>query len=419
LITQPQQWSACLEHLSRVSVVGLDTEFVGEGRYQPHLCLIQIATWDALYVIDPFAITQLQALWELLQDPQRLVVVHGGKEDIRICQQHGGQPPARLFDTQIAAALIGMDYPIGYSRLVEALFRASPKKDLTMSDWRRRPLTQAQLRYAFDDVRYLLPAYQLLHDRLQQHQRQDWAEEEFAALVQRTLAEDDTSEGWRRFKGLHHLDRASLAVVRELYQWREEYSRQMNRPNWQVLADHTLVRIARLKPHSLRDLITLRGVPHHLAAEILDVVLRALALPPIAQPAPVRRIPDSTFLKTISQFLQIILHDWCTRAQVAATLTATSADLKAFAYHHLCHQSNNAELCHLSDSVDLPLVRGWRARAILPELQAALAGQRFLAIDLQNNHHSPLRVYASNTPPIPPATAHLSADPQSRQFPQP
>lgn len=410
VVTRERDWSACLEHLSRTAVIGLDTEFVGEGRYQPDLCLVQIATPETLYVIDPFALGRLDPLWELLQDPQRVVVVHGGKEDIRICQRQGGRPPGRIFDTQIAAALVGPIYPIGYARLTMELFGVSPNKDLTMSNWRRRPLMQAQLRYAFDDVRYLLPAYQRLHELLQRYQRQDWAEEEFALLIERALAEDvERGESWRRIKGIGRLNRQGLAVLREVYTWREEYSRELNRPARQVLSDHVLVRIARLQPQSVRELAFLRGVPQNAVADIFDAVQRALAMPPLALPTPAHRVPDTSRLSAISHFLQIVLHDWCARQQIAVPLAATAADLKAFAYNQLSEQEN----------LDLPLYRGWRARVLLPELQAALKGHRLIAIDLQATGRSPLRVVPHEAITISPPPAPVQPAVETTLSPHP
>jgi ribonuclease D len=388
MVTNAREWSACREHLAQASVVGLDTEFVGEGRHRPELCLVQIATPETLYVIDPYAVGRLEGLWELLQDPRRLVVVHAGKEDIRICQHHAQQPPARIFDIQLAAGLSGLDYPLGYGKLVEELFGVAMNKELTLSNWRQRPLTQSQLRYAFDDVRYLLPAYVLLQGRLQQQQRESWAEEEFAALVQRALAEDQGAENWRRVKGLGRLDRQGLAIVKELYQWREEWSQRWNRPSRHVLSDHLLVRIARLKPRCRKELASLRGVPQNAVAEILEVIQQALALPPAACPAPTPRIHETAEVVAVSQLLQIVLHEWCSRHQVASNLAATPADLKAFAYYQLARRP----------APEMPLFRGWRAQALLPELQAVLEGRRWVAVNPHRSHGFPLRIIAWDDP---------------------
>ena len=384
VVTNAREWSACRQHLAQASVVGLDTEFVGEGRHRPELCLVQIATPQTLYVIDPYATGHLEGLWELLQDPGRLVVVHGGKEDIRICQHQAHRPPARIFDLQLAAGLLGLDYPLGYGKLVEELFGVTMNKGLMLSNWRQRPLTQSQLRYAFDDVRYLLPAYALLQERLQQWQRESWAEEEFATLMQRALAEDQGPENWRRVKGIGRLDRQGLAIVKELYQWREDWSRRWNRPSRQVLSDHLLVRIARLKPHCRKELASLRGVPQNAVAEILEVIQQALALPLAACPVPTPRIHETAEVVAVSQLLQIVLQEWCARHQVASNLAATVADLKAFAYYHLARRQ----------APEMLLFRGWRAEVLLPELQAVLEGRRWVAVNPHRSQGFPLQIIA-------------------------
>ncbi|MCS7269892.1 MAG: HRDC domain-containing protein, partial [Gemmataceae bacterium] len=353
-----------------------------EGRYQPELCLLQVATPETLYVIDPYTVGRLDPFWELLFDPQRLVVLHGGKEDLRICREQGGRLPARIFDTQIAAGLVGLDYPLGYARLVQTLFGVEMSKDLTMSNWRQRPLTTAQIRYALDDVRYLLPAYQRLQRQLHKRQRQAWAEEEFRQAMEQAVAEGEKPESWRRLKGLARLDRQGLAVAREVYLWREDYSRQINRPPRQVLSDPLLVRIARLRPRARKELISLRGLPQHLADDILDAVRRALSLPLHACPQPLGRIPETAAVVAVAQFLQIVLHDWSIRQAVASALAATVTDLKALAHHHLSGR----------DIPELPLFRGWRSQVLLPELQAVLEGRRLLGVDRRCSNGSPLRI---------------------------
>ena len=141
LITQPGQMAACLEHLAASQIVGFDTEFVGEDAYRPELCLVQVATAEQLFVIDPFTVGPLAGFWELLLDPDRTTVVHAGREDIRICQFEARKPPANVFDVQLAAGLVGLSYPMGYAWLVHDLLGQRMSKGETLTDWRRRPLS--------------------------------------------------------------------------------------------------------------------------------------------------------------------------------------------------------------------------------------------------------------------------------------
>lgn len=396
LVSDPAQLVPCLDHLAGCPVIGFDTEFVGEQSYRPELCLIQVATPQRLYVIDPFRVGSLDRFWELLLDPGRTTVVHAGREDVRMCYFQTGRPPAQVFDTQVAAGLVGLSYPIGYGGLVLELLGFKTSKSETLTDWRRRPLSPAQVRYAFDDVRFLLPAWRKLSDRLRRLRRADWAAEEFAAAVQRALADEQPeAEPWRKVKGLGALDRRQLAVARELFRWREAYAQRLNRPARQLLRDDVLVEVARHAPTHVEDLAAYRGIPRGEVDAILQAVRTALALPPEQCPAPEPRESDSPQVTLLAGLLQVVLSDWCTRNRVAVNLVATGADLRAVVRQRLGRGT----------AADIPLTRGWRAEAVLPELLAVLEGRT--AIRVENARSAtplglvPLPLGTPDTPPPP------------------
>jgi ribonuclease D len=237
LVTHPAQLVACLDHLAQAPAIGFDTEFVGEDAYRPELCLVQVATAEKLFVIDPFSCGPLDRFWQLLLDPAKTVVVHAGREDIRMCHFQVGRPPANVFDVQLAAGLVGFAYPMGYAGLVQDLLGQRMTKGETLTDWRRRPLLPAQVRYAFDDVRYLLPAWRKLTDRLRRFDRLAWAAEEFAGFVRKAIGEDVSVEKWRKLKGIGTLDRRGLAIAREVFAWREAFAERVNRPPRMLLRD--------------------------------------------------------------------------------------------------------------------------------------------------------------------------------------
>jgi ribonuclease D len=145
--------------VSRADRIAFDTEFVSEDTYRPHLCLVQVAAAGKLAVIDPLAVSDLRPFWELLVDPQRETIVHAGREELLFCVATVGRPPARLFDLQIAAGLVGYEYPAGYGSLMSKLLGVRAQKGETRTDWRKRPLSPQQLDYALDDVRYLEASY--------------------------------------------------------------------------------------------------------------------------------------------------------------------------------------------------------------------------------------------------------------------
>src|SRR5712692_10203165 len=183
IIAQPEELAVCCTHLASCPHFGFDTEFVGEQTYHPRLCLVQVATAERLFLIDPVTVGPLDAFWEVVVDPAHLVVVHAGREEVRLCHLWTGRTPGNLFDLQIAAGLVGLAYPLGHAALVCQLLGVQLPKAETLTEWRDRPLTKQQIRYAFDDVRYLLPLWQRLAGRLGELQRPDWAIEEFTRLA--------------------------------------------------------------------------------------------------------------------------------------------------------------------------------------------------------------------------------------------
>src|SRR5262245_8105461 len=198
IVAPPEQLADCCAFLATCPAVGFDTEFVGEQTYHPNLCLVQVAAPHRLFLIDPFSVGPLDAFWKLIVDPARVVVVHAGREEVRLCQLWGGEPPGNLFDLQIAAGLVGLPYPLGHGALVNQVLRIQIAKGETLTEWRVRPLTKEQVRYAFDDVRYLLSVWQKLRHRLGSLGRLEWAAEEFARLKSNALATPEMTEKFRK-----------------------------------------------------------------------------------------------------------------------------------------------------------------------------------------------------------------------------
>jgi ribonuclease D len=336
------------------------------------LCLIQVATAEQLFVIDPFNVGPLDEFWKLLVEPGRTTVLHAAREDIRICFFQAGKPPAEVFDVQVAAGLVGLTYPIGYAGLVYDLLGQRMNKGETLTDWRRRPLLPAQVRYAFDDVRYLLPAWRKLTDRLKRLKRTEWAAEEFAGGVRKAIGDGEASaEKWRKVKGIGALDRRQLAVARELFNWRETFAERVNRPPRQLLRDDILVEIARRCPTKTEDLAAYRGVPRNEIERILEAVRVAKALSPEQCPEPEARENDPQHIVLLGNLLGVVLADWCTRNKLAANLVASGSDLKAVVRSRVYGEA----------TPDIPLTRGWRATGVLPTLQGVLEGTTAIRVE--------------------------------------
>ncbi|QDU20475.1 ribonuclease D [Urbifossiella limnaea] len=400
VIATPARLAAATAHLSAAPIIGFDTEFVGEDSYRPELCLVQVSSSQALFVIDPFACGPLDAFWEVMTDPAKVIVVHAGREDLRICNFAAGKAPAKVYDVQVAAGLAGLSWPIGYAGLVSELLGHRMNKGETLTDWRRRPLAAAQLRYAFDDVRFLLPAHKKLTDRLTRDQRLEWAEEEFVTFTDKAVADDVTAERWRRVKGTGGFDPRGLAAVRELHAWRDGFAHRVNRPARMLMRDDVLAEIARRLPKSLDDLQNLRGLPRGEQDAILSAVSRARALAADELPGVEPKESDSPQITLMANLLGVVLTDLCSRMKLASNLVATTSDLKAVARSRAC----GGEL------PDVQLTRGWRGRHILPELLAVLDGHHALRV-VKPTSLAPL-AYLPVSEPLPAADATLADGPE-------
>jgi len=332
---------------------------------------VQIATPQRLYLIDPLTVGPLDCFWQLIVDPARVVVVHAGREEVRMCRLWAGSPPGNLFDVQLAAGLIGLAYPLSHGSLVQQILGINLAKGETLTEWRHRPLTSAQLRYAFDDVRHVLALWQYIADRLNSLNRNEWAREEFLRMQSSTDPEEIVSEKWRRLRGLGSLDRRRLAIARALYQWREEQAERNNRPSRTILRDDLIIEIARRSPNRDRDLQVVRGVPKRDLTAILETVVQARSLPLDQCPVQAEREQDSPQVGLVSGILQAVLGDLCVRMQLAPNLAATTQDVKALVRARLAGEGPPEESL---------LTRGWRSQHLLPELQAVLEGRRLVRI---------------------------------------
>ncbi|MGH7172782.1 MAG: ribonuclease D, partial [Gemmataceae bacterium] len=338
IVTHPEDLAACCVELAKCGHFGFDTEFVDEDTYHPSLCLVQVATPDCLYLIDPLTTGPLDAFWQLVVDPARVVVVHAGREEVRLCRLWTGFTPGNLFDLQLAAGLAGLAYPLGHGTLVHQVLGVQMAKGETLTEWRHRPLTSGQIRYAFDDVRYLLPLWQRLSARLENRGRSDWAREEFARLAVNAAPEEPATEKWRKLRGLGSLDRRRLAIVRALYNWREETADRTNRPTRAIVRDDLIIEIARRNPTRERDLQVVRGLPRRDLDAIIRTVVEARSLPIENCPVVCGREQDPPQLAMVANVLSAVLGDVCARLGLAPNLVASNNDVKLLVRARLAGQ---------------------------------------------------------------------------------
>ncbi len=257
----------------------IDTEFVRESTYYPILALIQIAADDQFGCIDPLAVDDFGPLTKLLASPSLLKVFHSPSQDLEVLYQKLGEVPTPVFDTQLASGLLGYTHQISYAELVRQITGVELDKKYTRTDWSRRPLSQDQLDYAMDDVRYLMPVYEHLREKLKTNNRQQWIEKDFQSMTKASNYEVDMSLLWKRLKGGKKLKGERLQIASDLCQWRETVAQQRDRPRRWIVKDEALVEIARQKPVDLNDLSLIpdlgeKTIKHH-GEQLLQIVSNA------------------------------------------------------------------------------------------------------------------------------------------------
>ena len=357
LITTQPALDAAVFRLQAADRLAIDTEFMRERTYFPQLCLVQVATEADCVLIDPLAGLDLASLHALLTDGAKLKILHAARQDLEVLFLDGGQVPAPVFDTQVAAALLGFAPQIGYAELVARQLGHSIDKGQTRTDWSRRPLSPEQLAYAADDVHHLLALHTDLSNALQAKGRRHWADEDTASYANPALYRTDPADAWRRLKGLGRLSPIEQAAARALTEWREKRAIDSDKPRGWIITDEALLTLVSLAPQTVADLEQIRSLPPAVSRkrgeELLKLLAaaRAGAAPDDAVEASRRPTPEETALA--AKFMQAVRTE-AEALGVAPVVLATRRDVEALAL----------------GSRENPLLRGWRRAAIGEKLLA-------------------------------------------------
>lgn len=305
----------------------LDTEFIREKTYYPRLCLIQVATQDMLACIDPLSIQDLSPFFTYLQDPDLVKVFHAAWQDLEIIHHLSGDVPASVFDSQIAAAVLGLGDQLGYARLVEALLGIQLDKSQSRTDWSRRPLNPQQLEYAIDDVRYLRDIYPILKQKLAESGRNGWLHKPFQRLSDPSAYEPDPRSVWKKVKGVQLLKARQLSILRELAAWREEQAIAKNLPRRWLLSDEVLVDMARMKTTTTSDFNNIRGLNQEQISRNgqlwLELIQLGYNLPPEDWPELPRRRKLDAELSLVADLLMVIVNQQALEHNISAAMIAT------------------------------------------------------------------------------------------------
>ena len=367
-IDTPAALVAFCEQLASAPWIALDTEFLREKTYYPKLCLLQVATPGLAACIDPLALDDLTPILDLLFNEKIIKVMHAGRQDMEIIYHLAGRVPAPVFDTQVAAPLLGYPDQVGYGNLVKSVLGIALDKLHTRDDWSLRPLTPAQARYAADDVIYLVEIYQDLHKRLEQLGRLDWLAADFRQLADPALYENPPSQAWLKVKGGNRLRGASLAVLQALAEWREQLSRERDRPKGWLLRDDAMVDIARHRPATLDALKRIRGLNERLLErsgnDLVELVRAAAQNKPVPFPDKGVRTPLTASQDAVVDTLMALVR-----------LSAAENDLSPAVL------ANRKQLEQLAlGNRNSPLLQGWRKPLVGDRLSAMLAGDMTLKV---------------------------------------
>jgi len=319
------------QRLASSSYCAVDTEFIREKTYYPLLSLIQIASEEELVCIDPFAIKDFTALAELFQNPDLLKVFHSPSQDLEILYQQFGQVPTPIFDTQLAAAVLGFQHQISYADLVFEVTGTRLEKKHTRADWSKRPLSDDELDYAMDDVRYLMPVYREMRDQLQIKNRASWIEKDLQSMSEGSAYEIDHSILWQRLKGVQKLKGVQLLVAKNLCEWRELRAQQKNRPRRWIAADDWIIEISRKRPTTLDELAAIREIPEkvveHQGKAIVTKVNEALGSDASQWPQAVKQKPLTTTQQALGDCLMGMCRMIAEDNNIALATFATRKDI--------------------------------------------------------------------------------------------
>ena len=358
---------AVVDALAGQARFALDTEFHRERTYRPQAALIQIAWPGDLVLIDPVAVDAGPLSEVLNQDG--LMVAHAAGQDLEVLDDCCGRLPKRIFDTQIAAGFLGLGTP-ALSSLYQSEIGWRPPKADRLTDWMVRPLKASQLDYAASDVMHLLEVHDRLAARLEELGRTDWAEAEFALLLERNRRARRPEDAWSKLKEVRHLRRRDLRVVRSVAMWRELRASRVNQPVRHVLSDMAVVSIAQAAPRTVAELAAVRGVGEGVARGRLGPsILRAVAdgLASDWRPPPMLsgRSDKAERLRPAVGLVTSWVSQLARERMIEPSLLATRADIEAL----------------IRGDADARLSRGWRSEMVGEPIRRLVEGEAALAFD--------------------------------------
>ena len=370
LITTTKDLAAVCTRLKRHPFVTVDTEFLRETTYYPILCVAQMASAEEAVVVDAIAPgIDLAPFFELMADERVLKVFHAARQDIEIVWHRAGLVPHPMFDTQVAAMVLGYGDSISYDQLVQRITGDVLDKSHRFTDWARRPLSEAQVTYAVSDVTHLRDVYLALSADLDRRNRADWMRDEMAVLTSPETYRAEPERAWMRLKTRVRKPK-ELGVLIEIAAWREREAQARDVPRGRILKDDAIGDIVVQAPTTPERLAALRSLPKGFERSksgegIIDAVKRGLARDPKTLPR-IERAKSAPNGAATVELLKVLLRMTAESHGVAAKVIATVDDLEAIA---------------ADDQADVPALSGWRRELFGEKALALKAGRLALAIE--------------------------------------
>ena len=368
LIETTEQLENFVNKISNASWVAIDTEFLREKTYYAKLCLVQVEADGLRACIDPLSIDDISSFSSILHNPNIVKVLHAAHQDLEILLQLTGKVPAPIFDTQVAASVLGIGDQMGYARLVEDMLGVSLAKTQSRTDWSKRPLKPAQLEYAIDDVRYLAQIYPKMIDKLKEQNRLSWLDKDFTRATDPEVYASNSRERWKRVRGNQVLKRPQLAILRELAAWREDKAEKSDRPRKWIVSDDILLDLSRQQPSNLTEIGEIRGINADRSSNThqiwLDLIEKGQDTPEAEWPELPRSKKPTPNQNALIDLLMIVVQIQAKKHNITAAVIAT-----------------RKQLATLVQSGESRLSDDWRGELVNEQILKVMSGEMTIGVE--------------------------------------
>lgn len=377
-INTPDQLRQAAAAMAECQVLCVDTEFHRESTFYPEFALLQIYGNGQCWVIDPITIKDLAPVWDIMLNPAILKVFHAARQDIEIIFKEAGGLPLPLFDTQIAAALLGYGQQVGFGNLVQRITKKLLPKGESFTDWKARPLTKRQMAYAADDVIWLMPVFQHLKERLEAVKRTQWLQEEQQTLCSPETYQPNDADAFWRVKGFNRIKGRHLAVLQEMAAWRERSAQQRDIPRRRMIADEPLLELARRDMLDIETMQRIRGINAGFIKRFGDEIIACwhcgMERPEESWPSMEARRSNTHGTDLRLEMLDTLVRLKAEEGEISGTILASKSDLSALAsWGYRCK----------GEPPEVACLHGWRYELVGHDLIRLLRGEICLHLNSQ------------------------------------